>query len=367
LLENFPNSVADNGEYIPPPIGASNFQDLVNTIKQAEDSLIAHGHVKIAERVKILRGIYYGTTWSMDFNQSYGSEIRNTGFRVYLCDFQDPINPQQILGNALYQKLRDSPEVTNGSIGVDWGHIIIGLEARLGFCAREMNTPLHASSGLEITTWIGDIGGGAGMLAHKRVSNPNKRAIDMFNSSSHDFGGWLNIEGDIAAYMVGRNTNSFDATPSFSMNDNQYIADAVQSYLLPQPSPAGSEWNSRGTIFLRMLGGTIENNSLTNEESLVNNLAGKVEDFAENYIINMATGQNVDLFEASKHMKGASKEVTSLFINALKQVATNPSKAAKPNNYNPNPTPPGEPYTKYKVMKKAEELKQQLEDWINNH
>ena len=284
-----------------------------------------------------------------------------------MCDNQDPINPQQILGNLIYQKLRDSPEVTNGSIGVDWGHIIIGLEARLGFCAREMDTPLHESSGREITTWIGDIGGGAGMLAHKRVANPNKRAIDMFNGSSHDFGGWLNIEGDIAAYMVGRNTNSFDATPSFGLNDNQYIADAVQSYLLPQPSPTGSEWNSRGTIFLRMLGGTIVNNRLTNEESLVNNLAEEVEDFAENYVINMATGQNVDLFEASKHLKGASKEVTSLFINALKHVGTNPTKAAKPNNYNPDPTPPGEPYTKYEVMKKAEELKQLLEDWINNH
>ncbi|MCB9274968.1 MAG: hypothetical protein H6564_13070 [Lewinellaceae bacterium] len=375
MLEDVPATFADLGEYTPPPPGgATSFQDLVNIIREAEDSLINNGYQSIEDRVRILRGIYYGTTWSMDFEQSYGSTLRNAGFKAYLCTTSDPINPEQIFGSALYDKLKRSPEVTNGSMGVDWGHIIIGLEARMSWCSREIPISFHESSGLEITTWIGDIGGGAGMLAYKRVSNPNKRAKDMFSGSS-DFGGWINLEGDIAAFLVGRDTNNFDLTPSTDLDDDDYIADAVEAYLLPQPATTGSEWHRRGELFLRMLGGNFNNSGqLTNEENLVTGIASEVEDFAENYVIVMAVGRNndnnssndVNMYETSKHLAGASKEMTEIFVHTLKNAVSNPNQPVKAQGFNPNPTPAGEPYTKYKTIKKTKELIQEFEDWWNN-
>lgn len=370
-LAEIPNFVADLGEYEEQGgCGATSFQDLINTVRQAEDSLIAHGYTDVDDRVKILRGLYYGTDWSMDRAQSYGSTLRNNGFKLYLCDAIEPINPQQILGSGLFQKLMCSPEVKNGTLGVDWGHIIIGMEARLNWCSREQEVliPPHETSGLEITTWIGDIGGGAGMLAFKRITSPNKRAIDMFNDPN-DFGGWFNIEGDIAAYLVGRNTAIFDHTPEVELT-NLTIADALQAYLLPQPAPAQSEYNKRGRLFLAMLGGVVDaQGNLTNEQDLVNHLVPKIQDFAEYYLVNMSFGRTIDFEQASRHLGGASREIASLFINALKSVGYAPNTRAHPNNYNPDPTPPGEPYenVKFTSRERAAEIRRQIEDWINNH
>lgn len=368
IVEDMPNTVAGNEDYIPPPLGATSFQDLINTIREAENILSAHGYTKIKDRIKIFRGLYYGTTWSMDQAQSYGSGLRNAGFKAYLCDAEDPINPEQIFGSTLYQKLKNSPEVKDGSLGVDWGHIIIALESRLSFCSREVEPPGHESTGLENLTWIGDIGGGAGMLAIKRVSNPNKRAIDMFTASSHDFGGWLNLEGDVAAYVIGRNANSYEESPSVEINDDDYIADIVSSYLLPQPAPANSEWSNRGKTFLRMLGGEFNNTgSLTNQTELVEDISVKVEEFAEIYVAQKAAGSSsVSLVETSKHLKGASKEITEIFIHALKNSITSPNQPIKASGINPNPTPPGEPYKKYKAFEKTKEIVKEIEDWLKN-
>lgn len=372
--EDLPHASASEGSFEPLIGGAANFQELVDIIREAEDSLINHGYEDIPSRIKILRGIYYGTSWSMDFDQSYGTTTRNTGFKVYLCTPSDPINPTQILGTDLFQKLKSSPEVTDGNNGVDWGHVIIGLEARLNWCSREINTVAHSSSGLEITTWIGDIGGGAGMLAYKRIGNPNKRAKDMFNGKS-DFGGWINLEGDIAAYLIGRDRNNFDSTPSVSYEAGDYIADLVEDYLLPQPATDDSEWNQRGKLFLKMIGGDItEDGTLANEDELSESVSREVEDFAENYVINMATGRNsdndpsndVNMYQASRYLEGASKEITDIFIHTLLKAANEPDEPVKAGGFDPDPTPPGEAYTKYKAWEKTKDLMKKMEDWFKN-
>ncbi len=367
IITNF-----DGNDNAPPDCGATNFQDLVNTIRQAEDSLIVHGFNKIEQRIQILRGIYYGTNWSMDRLQTYGSDLRNAGFKLYLCNPVDPINPENILGSTLFLKLRCKPEIKHGNHWVDWGHIIIGLEARLKWCSREIDIPLppHETSGLEITTWIGDIGGGAGMLAYKRISNPNKRAIDMFNDPN-DFGGAFNIEGNMAAYLIGRNTTTIDQAPNLFISDEQYIADAVQAYLLPQPTNQGSEYYMRGRTFLKMLGGELDGaGNLVNEHPLAKRLSKKVQDFAEYYIVNLSTSNSVNFQEVSKHLQGASLEMTYLFINALKMVGNNPNSNAHPEvSFNPNPTPPGEPYesVKFTSAQASENIKRMIEDWLNQN
>ena len=123
-------------DYNPPPNGAVNFTDLINTVRQAEDSLIKHGHPSMKDRIQILRGMYYGTPWSMDALQPSASLVRDFMFDRYLCSLE-PIKPDKIFGTILFNKLLNSPEVLDGDKGVDWGHIIIGLESRLSACSSK--------------------------------------------------------------------------------------------------------------------------------------------------------------------------------------------------------------------------------------
>jgi hypothetical protein len=213
----------------------------------------------------------------------------------------------------------------------------------------------------------GDVGGGAGMLAYRRVTNPNKRAVDMYNDG-HNFGGWLNLEGDIAAYLVARNPDSFDKRPGVNLGDDDYIADALAQYLLPQPAEEGSEWHQRARIFLEMLGGEFDSSgNLTNEEELIEDLSVVVEDFAENYVINMSLSRDdVDLYEVSKHLDGASKEMTDIFIKTLITATGNPGNRVQAQGYDPSPSAPGTPYHRYRVLKGVNDFKKKIEDWFNN-
>lgn len=334
--------------------GATNFEDLINLVREAEQKLIESGHSSIEERIKILRGIFYGTTWSMDFGQE-SSSARNNGFNAYLYS-SSPIDPRPILGTELFEKLKKSPEVKSGNKGVDFGHIMIGLESRLSYLSSETNFPLHEASGLEIVTWIGDLGGGAGMLAHQRVTNPTTRAKSKF-TNENNFGGWLNIEGDIAAYLVAKDKNTIFSPPDVRLKDNEFIADALKDYLVDD---IGGDWTNRVSIFKKMIGGDVDDTKLTNH------LADKIEDFAENYlIIRKGSNPNINLHESSAHLKGASKEVAEIFVHILNQPC---SDRISISGKDPNPTPKGKHYIKYgpskETKKKMEDLLKDIEKWI---
>ncbi len=357
----------------PSPVGCVNFQDLVNTVNDADQILLDNGYADIKDRIKIIRGLYYGTDWSMDFNQNYGNEIRNAGFNVFLCS-STPLNPASLFGTTLFQKLSRSPEVNNGQQGVDWGHIIIGLEARLNWCSREQEIPIYESTGLEMVTWMGDIGGGSGMLAFKRVQNPSKRAIDMFSNVS-DFGGWINLEGDMAAYIIGRDTTFIDEPPILTANSDATISEILSSYLLPQPSVSGSEWQNRSLIFVQMLGGVLnQNNELINEEQLSNIIKAKTKNFAEAYLIQLAYTRNKDnnpnndinMYESSKYIESAAKDITFIFIGSLKNSIRKPKAHITSENINPDPSPPGEPYIRYKLWEGTKSLIKDIGEWFKN-
>ncbi len=106
--------------------------------------------------------------------------LRNKMFQNYTYSFE-PDDPRSLIGNDLYQFLLSSAEVKEAnSKGIDFGHLMIGLDARNSYLARETAYPLHGGgTGLEIVTWLGDLGGGAGMLAIKRILNPSYRAIKL--------------------------------------------------------------------------------------------------------------------------------------------------------------------------------------------
>src|SRR5690349_248481 len=67
---------------------AVSFSAAVALLAKAEALLIKAGQSSAEERLKTLRGVYYGTTWSLDFDveskrSMAGAIIRNAGFVTY--------------------------------------------------------------------------------------------------------------------------------------------------------------------------------------------------------------------------------------------------------------------------------------------
>ena len=163
---------------------ASSFQTLISLVSAAEARLTANGITTPKEQIHALRGIYYGTTWSMDYAKAQGgkgekSATRNEGFQRFTRPSEEPaltvpVDVRPMLDCGLFEALRDSPEVTDpGGRHVDVGHLVIGLDAR--FDPAFKNEAIFKASvgpitkdvpmggtGLECVTWLGDLGGGAG-------------------------------------------------------------------------------------------------------------------------------------------------------------------------------------------------------------
>ncbi|HEX9618603.1 MAG TPA: OmpA family protein, partial [Polyangiaceae bacterium] len=261
---------------------ATNFAEFVTLVRDSEVLLQTCGEDTPDDVLGIIRGIFYGTTWSADFLVEK-SPVRNTGFNVYATGSPlPPADPRGCLQCNLFEALRGSQDVVDGPRHVDFGHLIIGLEAR--FEGQTSNILLTGHSGLEAATWLGDLGGGAAMLANSRASAPSTRARTRFTGSN--FGGSINLEGDVASYVVARSSVTTSPTaPSFSGSSTSPIADAIESYLAPGTS-GGIEWLNRSRNFLTMVGGTLTGNTLTNRAAVVSTLQTKVEEFGCYYLVN---------------------------------------------------------------------------------
>jgi hypothetical protein len=289
-------------------------------MREAETRLIAAGYTSAEDRVHVLRGIYYGTTWSADYRVER-SPVRNAGFQVYTAS-TTPDDPRPHLNCGLFEALRNSQDLIDGRRRVDVGHLLIGLDARRSFTPRNVNIPTQGGTGLDISTWLGDLGGGAGMLAFRRVSAPTTRAMTMYRGT--DFGGPINLEGDIAGFVVARDTSTAPSGPvGLTLAGSSTIADALASYLLPTTSGAtSSEWNNRCRIFMQMKGATFDTSgALTNRATLISQFKGQIEQFACWYLVNrlrQTSRLNIStLRTASLHVSGAAEEIATVFVDTL--------------------------------------------------
>ena len=252
---------------------ASSFQTLISLVSAAEARLTANGITTPKEQIHALRGIYYGTTWSMDYAKAQGgkgekSATRNEGFQRFTRPSEEPaltvpVDVRPMLDCGLFEALRDSPEVTDpGGRHVDVGHLVIGLDAR--FDPAFKNEAIFKASvgpitkdvpmggtGLECVTWLGDLGGGAASLAIKRVGAPATSASTVFAGS--DYGGSINLEGDVAAFVVAGGGAALVA-PTFAPGTR--LSDALTAYL--SPSAPSAAWNTRVSSFLTMYNGTLD-------------------------------------------------------------------------------------------------------------
>lgn len=214
---------------------ASSFAALISLIELAEARLNAAGQDTDGV-IHMLRGIFYGTKWSMD-NDVESSGMRNTAFQIYTAQTA-PDDPRPIIGKSLFTALKASAEVKDPSgKHNDVGHMLIGLDSR-SWTASKVHIPSQGGTGQAINTWLGDLGGGAGMLAMKRGldGKSTKKAIDHFTGS--DYGGVVNLEGDIAG-VVG-----------VQIAPGQKLADALRAYLLPPKEDTTARWNHRAQLML---------------------------------------------------------------------------------------------------------------------
>lgn len=334
---------------------ATNFKTLIELVKQAEEMLIQNGQNDMGVRINTLRGIYYGTIWSMDFNGEQSTN-RNLAFTIYTgCsveyDAREVLKCTKDCKANLFKSLIDSPEVfDNANKAVDFGHLIIGLDSRRSWNSINVKILTQGGTGLELNTWVGDLGGGTGTLSKQRILNPKKRAKTIF-MDKHSYGSMVNLEGDIAAYVVGMNEKNpndiVDPTDNFHT-----IHEALQDYF-------DKKWDKRTFYFLAMLGVKVSENVITyNKEELIQSCAEKFNDFARWYLGNRmkdkSSGGLEDFAKASNHFKPISEEISAIFIEALRHVVRKPEDMI---THRTDPEPkPSEESTTNKVYNKSKEL-----------
>jgi len=307
---------------------ARSFAAYVGLIDTAEKLLTKAGQATVEQRLITLRGIYYGTTWSLDYEVESkrsvpGALIRNAGFLTYTGG-NSPHDPRPAFGKTtLLQDLKDSQSMMDGARSVDMGHLLIGLETRTNTVARTTTFP-EGGTGLEVVTWMGDLGGGAANLARRRAKTPTLGVDYVFHNSSSDYGVSDNLEGDVAAYVVAAGGTP-GGVPSFGRGG---VGDAVRAHLLPAASAA---WKDRAASFARAIGGTTSTKGITNSSTVVDAVAKKLTDFGYWYAATrwVPTGElaGVDAKRTCEQMEGAAREIATVFVATLsKAIVAAPAK-----------------------------------------
>jgi hypothetical protein len=286
---------------------ATTFKDYVALVRKAEAALIACGHTGVEQRLHVLTGIYYGTDWSRDFDVEQ-STVRNAGFQTFLAKtYGAGDDPRGCLGCGLFLSLKRSGDAG----GVDMGHVLIGMSARMRVLSRVPTFPGTASTGLELTTWVGDLGGAAARLAMDRVKAPTTPASKYFRGK--DYGATSNLEGDVAAYVVAAKSPSSVGAPAIPSSG--LVADALEAFFVK-----GTGRADRCRNFLAMLGGTVSKGKLTNHGAVRDAMADKLATFGLLYMVNFLRqrGRSLGIVIDAKPLLGkASKDVADLFIARL--------------------------------------------------
>lgn len=257
---------------------ASTINEYVDLIREAERRLIAAGVTSVDERIQMLSGIYYGTDWSLD-HEVEQSDVRDVAFQIYTARTGQGRDPQPVLGASLFEALKRSQDVPHPTLGkVDIGHLIIGLNARSSWTSRVPDIPSQGATGLEIVTWVGDLGGATAQLARSRLTAPATPASRYFTGrSGTDYGADSNLEGDIAAYVAAAPAGATSA-PSLTVPASGSIADALAAYFA-----AGGVSTNRAKSFLQMLGGAFAGSAITNRADIELLMATKFRDFGRWY------------------------------------------------------------------------------------
>jgi hypothetical protein len=322
---------------------ANTFREVVELIRKAEIALIRNSNIiDPVQRAIALRGIFYGTLWSLDFKVEErrsrpGALIRNAGFLTYTTN--SPPDPRRALGASLFNDLQASQSIHNGRLGIDIGHVLIGLETRASLATRTIPFPGQGGTGLEIVTWLGDLGGGAASLARKRITHPATSVSVIFNNVKSDYGVMDNLEGDVGGYLLAPGSIPGEA-PVFPQGGG--IAAAFANYL---PITSTSQWFTRAERFTTALGGSVSSKRITNRQELINKLTDKLFDFAVWYAATrwIPTGELIGPQAGilCTHIKGSAREVATVLVTTLAKAIAAPGNPIKAVGPYPRPSVPG--------------------------
>lgn len=217
----------------------------------------------------------------------------------------------------------------------------LGVDARGSVRTRSWRIPTQGGSGLAISTWLGDLGGGAGTLALRRATRASTSVQLAFSGS--DYGGCINLEGDVAGYVVAQDptVENEPSAPVFAAG--RTFADALEAYL--SPGSTSVHWKRRARRFLKMLGARFDQSSLlANEAALRASLASDIADFGAWYLATrLGDHSKADpgvMREASRHLDGAATEVAEVFVHTLVRVQLQGEYALAAVAPFPKPTPP---------------------------
>lgn len=350
---------------------ATTFAGVVDLIRKAEALLEKKaGQTDPVDRAITLRGIYYGTLWSLDYKVESkrsvpGANIRNLGFLTYTGG-NLPVDPRTALaGTTLFDDLQASQSIHDRGTGagIDIGHVLIGIETRNSWALRNVPFPGQGGTGIEIVTWLGDLGGGAASLARKRVTAPRTSVEVIFKNSTSDYGVMDNLEGDAGGYLVGCGSSPGGAT---TYGAGKGVADILSDYL---PLTSATQWATRASRFAIALGGTVGSGGITNMPALTKSLADKLYDFAIWYAATRWIPSGELLGPAAQtacmHMRGAAEEVATVFVSTLSKAILRPGSAIQASAPYPAPTAAGA--CKSTLMQAASTnpsaVRKQLEEW----
>jgi hypothetical protein len=323
---------------------ATTFAGVVDLIRKAEYALVKNAaQTDPKDRACTLRGIYYGMEWSLDYKKESkrseaGARIRNIGFLTYTGGNM-PADPRPALGPNLFADLQGSQSIHDHGRGIDVGHVLIGLETRASRAMRTVPLAGQGGTGIEIVTWLGDLGGGAASLARRRVTDPTTNVQIIFNNTTSDYGVMDNLEGDVGGYLVacGSNPGGESIYPS-----GKGVADALADYLLLM---SNSQWNTRAARFATAIGASVSSKGITNSAALIDQLAVKLNDFAVWYAATrwIPSGELLGkaAVAACTHMEGAAREVATVFVTALSRAIAVPTGVIQASSPYPTPTLPG--------------------------
>ncbi|WP_257305306.1 hypothetical protein [Geothrix campi] len=306
--------MADHG-LVPLPTTTRTLDSLTLLLHEAADRLQRQG-LGPYQRIRTLRGLYYGTAHSLDFERR-GSRLRNWGFNLYL-QAAPPADPTSVLGPALARALKDSAVVWHRDRWVDVGHILVGLEARTRLTVSRLPLWGQGGTGLELGTWLGDLGGAAGLLVLRRLEDPAARAVPLlFSEQTYDLR--PNLEGDVAGYLVARNPAAGDRLSRVQAPSFVSVARALEDYAR-EP-----DWADRWARFARLLGAPpgLRAGSLLRRQELLARVRRQTLRFAACYLLyrlrHLGRLSRATLFEASRHVEGAATELAELFLAVLEQ------------------------------------------------
>ena len=261
-----------------------NYKSYIYLIDEAESDMLANGKTSLDDRVYMLSGIYYATTWCHEYLVMHNDFRRKMFERCLDKSYSPSDDPRPIFRANLYTSLEQNQDV-NDSEPVDMGHLLIGLAAgpkpesrdqiiditRLAgaFPLGIVNTN---ATGLEIVTWLRDLGGGAARLALDRAdaaskampgSTPPTIAAARYFSST-DCGAASNLYGDVFAYAMAVGSAGKPDRPAIGppLARPSGIADAFSMFFLTATKAGACK------VFLQALGGTFSGPTLTNQAEI---------------------------------------------------------------------------------------------------